>query len=454
MLQKELKIEQKNIKFVPNVNIKKSLDFKNFSKLLESIKTFKNQSTIGISVSSGVDSMCLLHLADIWAKKNKKNLLIISYNHNIRKETVNEVKYVKKISKKLGWQHTTLNWKNPAKKNILEKARIARYSAISEFCKKNNIDTLLVGHHLDDLIETFFMRIIKGSSMDGLCPMFFCRKIFNINLIRPLLKNSKNDIYQYAKQNNINFFEDPSNKNLKFTRTKIRNYLRENENLRFNLEKSVSLFCKLRNYFDKHILNFFSKNVFLKNEGYIIIEREEFIKLPEFLLFKIVNKVIMSVGNKKYPLRSRSLINIAKIIHFNFETTLSVGGCLVKNTKKNVLIIREYNQIKNLNFIISEGAHILWDNKFLISNLSRNIKFTVTPLGKELENKDFRKFYFSKKKIIKKLSFDLKKTLPVIKTLEGCAYIPHLNIYNSKKLKNIVNLCSIEYCKIKDYQNR
>ena len=108
--------------------------------------------------------MCLLYLSNIWAKKNDKDLYIVSYNHNIRKESSDEVKYVSIISKKLGWRHKILKWNSPSKKNILEEARTARYLAISEFCKKENIEVLLLGHHQDDLIETFFMRVLKNAT--------------------------------------------------------------------------------------------------------------------------------------------------------------------------------------------------------------------------------------------------------------------------------------------------
>ena len=119
-----------------SVETNNTLNLKNFSKFLDSLSVLKNRHTLGISVSSGVDSMCLLHLANKWAKKNKKNLFVISYNHNIRKETNDEVEYVRKISKKLGWQHVTLKWIKPAKKNILEQARIARYQ---NFVKKKKL---------------------------------------------------------------------------------------------------------------------------------------------------------------------------------------------------------------------------------------------------------------------------------------------------------------------------
>ena len=122
-----------------NVKPNRTLNPKNFSKFLDSLNVLNNKSTIAVAVSAGVDSMCLLHLSDIWAKKNAKDLYVVSYNHNIRKESLDEVRYVNIISKNLGWRHKILKWNTPSKKNILEEARTARYLAISEFCKKENI---------------------------------------------------------------------------------------------------------------------------------------------------------------------------------------------------------------------------------------------------------------------------------------------------------------------------
>ena len=98
---------------------------------------------------------------------------------------------------------------------------------ISKFCKKKKIDTLLLGHHLDDLIETFSIRVLKKSGMDGLCPMTSQRKLFNLNLIRPFLSVSKNSIYSYANFYKIKFHEDPTNKNDIFLRTRIRLFLKK-----------------------------------------------------------------------------------------------------------------------------------------------------------------------------------------------------------------------------------
>ena len=110
-----------------------------------------------------------------------------------------------------------------------------------------------------------------------------------------------------------------------------------------------------------------------------------------------------------------------------------------------MIIIREFNQLKNLKLVISQGKKDIWDKKLLITNLSKKNKISVTALGKELKNKSFAEFYSINKKKIKKLPFSIKKTLPVIKTLEGLIYIPHLNIYNDKNYNNLVRLEIVDY---------
>ena len=431
-----------------NASTNKLLTIENFSDFLNSLTCIKNASTIAVAVSSGVDSMSLLHISDKWAKKYKKKLYVISYNHNLRKESLIEVKYVKTISKKLGWEHKTLKWSQPAKKNILENARIARYQAISNFCKRQNINTLLLGHHLDDLIETFCIRILKNSRLDGLCPMTASRKLFNLNLIRPFLQTSKLEMYSYAKLNKIRFFEDPTNKNSNYIRTKIRFLLEKNKNLKYKFSKSVDLFCRLKKYSDNITNKFNLDNIKFEKEGYFLINRINFLKLPEFLNIKILNIIIMNLGNNTYPLRSRTLLRLSKTILEEKLSTISAGGCLLINHKTHIFILREFNHIKDLKLSISQGKKAIWDKKFLITNLSRNYNIYVTSFGKELENKSFLEFYNSKKSIIKKIPFVIKKTLPVIKTLEGLIYIHHLNIYNNKNIKKLVSLEIIDYYNI------
>ena len=143
-----------------------------------------------------------------------------------------EIEVVKKTCKFLNCNFIKLNWNEKPDTAIMEKARIARYTEISKSCKKFNIKTLFLGHHSDDIAESVAMRILSKSDLEGLCPMFELRELFNIKLFRPFLKISKRDILQYNSINNINYINDVSNQNIKFSRVRIRKLLGQDQYLK------------------------------------------------------------------------------------------------------------------------------------------------------------------------------------------------------------------------------
>ena len=92
------------------------------------------------------------------------------------------------------------------------------------FVKKKKIKTILTAHNLEDQVETFFIRLSRGSGLHGLSSMKHVTKINdNIDLVRPLLDFKKNQLIKIAKVIFGKFYKDPTNKNTKYLRTRIRN---------------------------------------------------------------------------------------------------------------------------------------------------------------------------------------------------------------------------------------
>ena len=115
------------------------------------------------------------------------------------------------------------------KKNIQSIARDKRYRLLIDKTKKFKIKNILLGHHLDDLFENFFIRILRGSGLNGLVSLDQKTQVEKINLIRPLLNFDKKDLIYISKYIFGSFVKDPSNKNDKFKRVKIRNFLKQLE---------------------------------------------------------------------------------------------------------------------------------------------------------------------------------------------------------------------------------
>ena len=97
-------------------------------------------------------------------------------------------------------------------------------NCFQNFVKKKKISTILTAHNLEDQVETFFLRLSRGSGLTGLSAMKTVGKISNgISLCRPFLNVKKKTLVEISKISFGKFFKDPSNKNEKYLRTKIRN---------------------------------------------------------------------------------------------------------------------------------------------------------------------------------------------------------------------------------------
>ena len=108
---------------------------------------------------------------------------------------------------------------------------------LENFAKKN-AKSLLVAHHQDDQIETFLIRLSRGSGVEGLSSMQEMITLKNgTRLIRPLLDFKKIDLIKIAKNIFGKTLKDPSNKNKKFLRTNIRVLKQNLENKGINIEK-------------------------------------------------------------------------------------------------------------------------------------------------------------------------------------------------------------------------
>ena len=190
-----------------------------YSVFKKRVKSYKNNKFL-IAVSGGSDSLALTALAKLFSFENKCKIYYVLVDHNLRKNSSSEAKLVKKLLKKHQIILNILINKKLIKNNIQSEARVIRYSLLSSFCKKKKIKTILTAHNLEDQVETFFIRLSRGSGLHGLSAMNQLNTISsNINLLRPLLDIKKDQLIRISKIVFGKFFRDPSNKNTKYLRS-------------------------------------------------------------------------------------------------------------------------------------------------------------------------------------------------------------------------------------------
>ena len=211
-----------------SVNLKNGFkDFKDLSEIFQNFK-FKldklNKKNYLVAVSGGPDSLALVALSKAYTFLKKSKFHYVLIDHKIRDKSGQEAKKVKSLLKRRKINLKIFENKKKIFKNIQAEARNSRYEILTNYCKRNKIQTILTAHNLEDQVETFLIRLSRGSGLKGLSAMKPLSTISaNVELFRPLLDVKKYFLIKISKSIFGTFIKDPSNKNIKFLRTKVRN---------------------------------------------------------------------------------------------------------------------------------------------------------------------------------------------------------------------------------------
>ena len=191
------------------------------------LSTCRNQLTqlstkkILLAYSGGVDSSVLLDCLHKIRQEGELSLRTMHVNHGLSSEANIFENHCIDITRQLNIQHHTINININSSSNIEELCRKKRYEVLTENCQKDEV--IFTAHHEEDQIETFLLRLIRGSGARGLSSMKIKTYHNNKTIFRPFLKVSKSAIDKYCGINKIPYIVDSSNNNSKFDRNFIRN---------------------------------------------------------------------------------------------------------------------------------------------------------------------------------------------------------------------------------------
>ncbi len=184
------------------------------------LNDFKKRSFL-VSVSGGSDSVALLFVLHNLRKKYPLRLRIFHMNFQLRgKDSLADEIFVRRLSKELKIPISVRRVKKTKTVGgVQEWAREQRLKQMKRFSSEYEV---LEAHHLDDQVETFFLRLMRGAGIGGLDCIreSSCRE--GRQVWRPLLKISKKEIRHYLSVNKIKFREDHSNQTTKYDRNWLR----------------------------------------------------------------------------------------------------------------------------------------------------------------------------------------------------------------------------------------
>ena len=194
-------------------------------KILLNKKLINKDDIIVVAVSGGIDSMVLLDQLNQLKTSMKLTLIVAHVNHGKRNASAEEYEFVKNTALKYQNEFEGTTLEKLPKSNFHTVARSIRYHFFKQVCEKYHANKLALAHHLDDQTETVLMRIIRGTSFKGYGGIHESTMMDNIEIIRPLLNVSKDDIEQYQAINKIDYRHDSSNDLDDYTRNRFRHHV-------------------------------------------------------------------------------------------------------------------------------------------------------------------------------------------------------------------------------------
>ena len=298
-----------------------------------------------VAVSGGGDSLALMHLLQKFAKaRGLVAPIVLTVDHGLRKSSAREAKKVVAWAKKTGLKAHVLTWRgNKPKTGIEAQARQARYRLMGGWLAKNKIATLFVGHNLDDQVETFLLRLARGSGLDGLSGMaarapWPLPGFAQLHLARPLLGFSRDQLRTYLSGLGQAWLDDPMNEDTGFDRVKIRKAraaLNQAGLAPARIAAAAAHLARARESLEimtQAVLQRAARNA---AAGGILLDASALAAAPREVGLRSLASVLMAVGGEPYRPRFESLERLFdRIVSLDLGGGATLHGCQLRPLPK------------------------------------------------------------------------------------------------------------------------
>lgn len=266
------------------------LEKSTFKKQLENLILFSENQRYLLAVSGGADSMALAYVFNVLGL----NFQIAHVNYKLRGEDSNlDQKLVEDFCFKneIKFHLYEVSEKDNKPENSIQLwARELRYDFFKQIQEKENLEFLVTAHHLNDQLETFIINLSKASGIKGVSGI----PANDHKILRPLLHFSKEEIYDFAKENQIEYREDLSNKKSDYLRNKIRNeivpkLLETNDHFLENFKKSLSYLNQTKDFVQQQIEEI-ENRITITNKENKILDKNKLNLEGDFVKFEILKK--------------------------------------------------------------------------------------------------------------------------------------------------------------------
>ena len=350
------------------------LDFRitdKLKKIIGKYELLKKNDKVLIAFSGGPDSVFLFHCINFFRESLGLELELVYVNHKLREDADEDIKFVKEFAEKnvVRYYIKEADVKETAAREKIseeEAGREERYRIFFDIMKENNIDKIATGHNLDDNIETFIFRLLRGTALNGLKGIPVKRGA----IIRPILEFRKDYILEVLDGADEEYRLDSTNFETKYTRNKIRNLifpLFSEVNPLFR-EKIAGLIEEINNFED------------IEKSKEAVLWLSDLRKMDKTMqnkrIFDLISMYDIEINREK-------IRQIGELINSKGNKEINLGNnfILYKNYDKlEVIFQNEYVPLPE-ELILEEGIMTEWGD-YLLEVTKRDIKESSRENGK------------------------------------------------------------------------
>lgn len=335
-----------------------------FASAMQAFVPFERAPHIAAAVSGGADSMALALLTDAWARAHGGNVTALIIDHGLRPESAAEAGQTASRLAARGIRSEILVWRGgKPKTGVQAAARQARYELLDDWCRWHGVLHLAVAHHAGDQMETFMMRLRRGSGPDGLAAMAPVRELGACRLLRPVLQFPKARLEATLTSAGVAWVEDPSNRDPKYARTVIRRELAATAVDRDEIGIATHRFARARHALEAVTAEWLARHAALDPAGYLTFPRNAWHVAADEVRLRVLSRAARAIGGKAYAPDLRALERLAAKLEGGQGATLGLARFDVAPDRIGV-----YREARHLPPPCVLGAGISrWDDRFAVS---------------------------------------------------------------------------------------
>jgi tRNA(Ile)-lysidine synthase len=335
-------------------------------------KDIKTDGPVLVAVSGGSDSLGLLLLANIWARKAGMNLQAVTVDHGLRPEAAAEAAFVSGVCAGLDVPHVTLAWDGLKPSfGIQEAARQSRYSLMDDYAHEIGADVILTGHTLDDQAETVAMRVNReGATGDGRGFAGMGRTTYlygGTRVIRPLLGVTRKTLREFLAGFSQGWIEDPTNLDESYERVRIRKELANDPVKTARLVRFAKVCGRFRAQLTRQVAEYLGARASVLPGPVYSLEKGASQNGPlDPVSCHGIQVLIALAGGQAQLISQNRLSAVFKLISDREPGRITIGGAVVDVSAKRTVFYRETRNLGSL--MLEPGETAIWDGRMHISN--------------------------------------------------------------------------------------